>query len=61
MVTRKRRAGCAECGCQGNKKGGYRYVNSKKRTKSRSAKGAKNTKKRRRRRRKRQTKRRRRR
>ena len=58
MVTKKRkgRAGCATCGCQS--KGGYKYNNSKKRTRSRSAKGPKNvlrkkTQRRRRRRKKR--------
>jgi len=41
MVNKtKRRGGCAECGCQG-KKGGYKYTNSKKRTRSRIAKGIK--------------------
>jgi len=50
MVTRKKRKvrkiqwGCAA------KKGGYRYINSKKGTKSRSAKGVKMTRKRRKRR-----------
>ena len=59
MVTKKRkgRAGCANCGCQGTK-GGYKYNNSKKRTRSRGAKGPKKvlrkkTKRRRRRRKKR--------
>ena len=57
MVKRKRRAGCANCGC--STKGGYRYSNTKKNSKSRSAKGV--TKRRRRKSRKKQTKRRRRR
>ena len=39
-TKRKRRAGCEVCGCQG-KKGGYKYTNSKKRTRSRTAKGPK--------------------
>ena len=42
MVTKKRkgRAGCANCGCK-ETKGGYKYNNSKKRTRSRVAKGPK--------------------
>ena len=61
MVTkRKKKNKKIQWGC--STKGGYRYVNSKKRTKSRFAKGIKNPKKtrktRRRRRKKNQTKRR---
>lgn len=61
MITKKKKVRKIQWGCAA-KKGGYRYINSKKGTKSRSAKGVKITrKKRKRKRKKRRTKKRRRR